>query len=76
MAQVLHQNDITVAATSWMNVEAVKAAEILKRKQNISVEVIDIRSISPFDETVIVKSINKTGQCIVADNDWVHRFQC
>ena len=72
-AKVLHKgNDITVAATSWMNVEAVKAAEILKRKQSVGVEVVDIRSISPFDESVVIDSVKKTGQCIVADNDWVH----
>jgi len=71
--RVLHQgDDITVAATSWMNVEAVKAAEILKRKQNICVDVVDIRSISPFDESLVVDSVNKTGHCIVADNDWVN----
>lgn len=35
-------------------------------------EVVDIRSISPFDETAVVASVKKTGHCIVADNDWVH----
>jgi pyruvate/2-oxoglutarate/acetoin dehydrogenase E1 component len=63
--------DITVVGTSWMNVEAVKAAQILE-KRGISVEVVDVRSIAPFDGESIVASVRKTGRCIVADNDWIH----
>jgi len=62
--------DITVVATSWMNVEAVKAAEILERKHNVQVEVIDPRTIYPLDKDTIIKSVNKTKHCIVADYDW------
>jgi len=71
-AKVLHPgSDVTVVATSWMNVEAVKAAEILK-KRGVSVEVVDARSISPFDGRTIIDSVQKTRHCIVADNDWTH----
>jgi pyruvate dehydrogenase E1 component beta subunit len=71
-AKVLHPgDDLTVVATSWMNVEAVKAAEILKRR-GVSVEVIDARSIAPFDSDTIIASVRKTRRCIVADNDWLH----
>ena len=70
--QVLHAGkDVTVVATSWMNVEAVHAAKILG-KRGVSVEVIDCRSIAPFDSGTIVESVRKTGHCIVADNDWTH----
>lgn len=71
-AHVLHPGeDITVVATSWMNVEAVHAANILG-KRGVSVEVVDCRSIAPFDRDTIAGSVNKTGHCIVADNDWIH----
>lgn len=63
--------DVTVVGTSWMNVEAVKAAQILE-KRGVSVEVVDARSVSPFDGKTIVDSVRKTGHCIVADNDWLH----
>ena len=63
--------DITIAATSWMNVEAVKAAEVLE-KVGVSVEVVDPRTISPLNEDMIVESVKKTKNCIVADNDWLH----
>ncbi len=71
-SNVLHQGkDITIIAISWMNVEALKAAEILA-KRGISVEIVDPRTISPFNEDIAVKSVEKTGYCIVADNDWLH----
>lgn len=62
---------LTVVATSWMNVEALKAAEVLE-KRGIHLEVVDVRTISPLDETTILNSAKKTRRCIVADYDWVY----
>lgn len=62
--------DITIIATSYSVVEAVKAAEVLE-KRGVSVEVVDPRSIFPLDEDLIVKSVEKTGHCIIADYDWI-----
>lgn len=64
-------SDITVVATSWMNVEAARAAEILSRR-GIEVEIIDPRSASPLNDEIILESVNKTRRCIIADNDWLH----
>lgn len=61
--------DLTVIATSYFAVEAVKAAKVLE-KRGVSVEVIDPRSIFPLDEALIIKSVEKTGHCIIADYDW------
>lgn len=63
--------DITVAATSWMNVEAFAAAKIMQ-KRGIGVEVVDVRSIAPLDDETIIESVTKTGHLIVADYDWLH----
>lgn len=72
--------DVTIVATSWMNVEANFAADILE-KHGISVEIIDPRTISPFgndnnskgnNESLIIDSVKKTGLCLVADNDWLN----
>lgn len=63
--------DLTIVATSWMNVEALKAAEILERR-GVTIEIVDPRMIAPFNDEVIIKSVKKTGRCIVADNDWLH----
>ncbi|BBO79770.1 acetoin dehydrogenase [Desulfosarcina ovata subsp. sediminis] len=64
-------NDFTIVATSWMNVEALHAARILSR-HGIEVEIVDPRTISPLDEELIVRSVEKTGYCLVADNDWTY----
>ena len=63
--------DITIVATSWMNVEAIRAADILA-KRGVSVEIIDPRCISSVDIDPIQESVIKTGKCIIADYDWVH----
>lgn len=71
-ATVLREGeDITIVATSWMNVEALKAAEILGRR-GVSIEIVDPRTIAPFNDELVIKSVEKTGYCIVADNDWVN----
>ena len=62
--------DITVVATSYMNIEAIRAAEVLQ-KQGVEVEIIDPRTITPLDDEPIIRSVKKTGHCIVADYDWV-----
>jgi acetoin:2,6-dichlorophenolindophenol oxidoreductase subunit beta len=70
--QVLRQGEnLTIVATSWMNVEALRAAEILG-KRGVSVELIDPRTIEPLNEKLIVESVKKTGYCIIADNDWIN----
>ena len=63
--------DLTIVATSLMNVEALKAAEVLE-KHGVSIEVIDPRTISPFNDEVIINSVKRTGHCIVVDNDWLN----
>ena len=63
-------SDLTVVATSWMGVEALRAAEILQRV-GVNIEVVDPRTLAPFDDTVAVASVRKTRHCLVADNDWI-----
>lgn len=64
--------DLTVVATSWMNVEALRAAELLEKRHGVSIEVVDPRTLTPLDDEPIIESVNKTGHCVIADNDWVH----
>jgi pyruvate dehydrogenase E1 component beta subunit len=60
---------LTVVCTTWMTVEALKAAEVLAR-QGVELEVIDVRAVFPLEMDPIVGSVNKTGHCIIADYDW------
>lgn len=61
---------LTVVATSWMNVEAMKAAEVLASR-GVELEIVDVRTVAPLDAGPIVASVRKTGRCLVADYDWV-----
>ena len=58
-AKILRKgSDLTIIAASYMVIEAMRAAEILAEK-NISVEIINIRTITPLDDTTIKKSVKK-----------------
>jgi len=56
--------DVTIFATGHMVWQAVEAEAILAEK-GISAEVIDIHTIKPLDEEAIIKSAQKTG-CVVS----------
>lgn len=60
---------ITVLATSWMNVEALKAAEVLARR-GVELDILNIRTVAPLQSEAIFKSVRSTGRCIIADYDW------
>lgn len=57
---------VTVAAFSYMVIEALHAARVLA-KLGVELEVIDMRSVSPLDTATVLSSVNKTGRLIVAD---------
>ncbi len=61
--------DATIVATSYMVTEAIKAAVDLE-KDGIDVEVIDLRSLKPLDEALLVESVKKTGKLVIADAGW------
>jgi pyruvate dehydrogenase E1 component beta subunit len=61
--------DITIVATSYMAAQAVKAAEILDQR-GIEAEVIDLRSLKPWDQKCVFHSVRKTGRLVVADAAW------
>src|SRR5829696_781455 len=54
----------TLIAYSGMTVIADEAAK-KAAEQGISVEVIDLRSLAPFDIDTLVTSVKKTGRCVV-----------
>jgi len=56
-------SDVTVVAYGYMVREALKAAEQLE-KDGTSVEVIDLRTVSPVDYETIEASVEKTGRMV------------
>jgi pyruvate/2-oxoglutarate/acetoin dehydrogenase E1 component len=58
--------DATIVTYGWTVHRSVEAAEILA-KEGISVEVIDLRTISPIDMDTILESVQSTGRLICVD---------
>ncbi len=58
-------NDITLVATGHLVWETLQAAEMLE-KEGISAEVINIHTIKPLDESLILNSVQKTGAIVTA----------
>lgn len=58
-------SDVTVIATMKMVHEALAAAAELE-KEGVSVEVIDLRTIRPYDAETVLESVRKTGRAVVA----------
>lgn len=56
--------DITIVSWSYCVGVALEAAEKL-RQEGIETEVIDLRSLVPWDEESVINSVKKTGRCIV-----------
>ena len=59
-------SDITIAATSYMTLEALRAADLLS-EVGIEAEILDLRCLSPIDGGALLASIRKTENLIVAD---------
>ena len=62
--------DVTVVTYAWNVHHAVKAAKLLQDFKGISIEVIDVQTLMPFDVNhIILESIKKTGKVIFMDED-------
>ena len=57
-------DDITLITYSYMTLKCLEAAEALQ-KEGISVEVVDLRTLTPLDKEAILQSVEKTGRAIV-----------
>ena len=55
----------TFVGWSYLVNEAMKAAEILEKEHGISLEVIDARTLIPFDYETVLRSVRKTGRVLV-----------
>ncbi|HSW72429.1 MAG TPA: transketolase C-terminal domain-containing protein [Chlamydiales bacterium] len=62
-------SDLTVVGTSHAIDLAWNAAKQLK-EQGIHSEVIDLRTIKPLDEEIILNSVKKTGKLLIVDSGW------
>lgn len=58
-------SDVTIVSYGYMTDQAIRAARELK-KENIEVEIVDLRTLNPLDIETPVQSALKTGRVIVA----------
>jgi len=61
--------DVTLVASSYMAYVAQKAVVELG-EQGIDAELIDLRTIKPYDKELVLGSVRKTGRLVVADGGW------
>ena len=61
--------DVTLVASSYMVTESFHAAEQLS-VEGIEAEVIDLRTLRPLDEEIILSSVARTGRLVVVDCGW------
>lgn len=61
--------DVTIVSFGKIIKVAHEAAELLA-KENISVEIIDLRTIRPIDYSAVVESVKKTNRCVVVEESW------
>ena len=67
-ARLLHTGtDVTIAAFSYMSLEALAAARALQTHVGVGADVIDMRSVRPLDIPTVLESVQKTGRLLVVD---------
>ncbi|MGA2202833.1 MAG: dehydrogenase E1 component subunit alpha/beta [Terriglobales bacterium] len=61
--------DLTVITYGAVVPRALQAAQKLEREHNVSVELIDLRTLNPFDWHAIATSVKKTNRALIAYED-------
>ncbi len=61
--------DLTVVTYGAIIPRALQAAQRIEREQGISVELIDLRTLAPYDWEAIAESVRKTNRVIIAHED-------
>src|ERR671916_696234 len=63
-------SDVTLIAYGRQVNLCLRAANTLEEEDGVSAEVIDLRSIRPFDEDTIVESVQKTHRAVTVQEQW------
>jgi len=61
--------DVTIVSFGKIIKEAYKAADELA-KENISCEIIDLRTVRPMDHKTIIESVKKTNRLVILEEAW------
>ncbi|MCP9198544.1 pyruvate dehydrogenase complex E1 component subunit beta [Gramella sp. GC03-9] len=63
-------SDVTIVSFGKIIKEAYKAAEKLQEEENISCEIIDLRTVRPMDHETILESVKKTNRLVILEEAW------
>jgi 2-oxoisovalerate dehydrogenase E1 component beta subunit len=70
LAEVAREgSDLTVVTYGLHRHLCLEAAEVLAAEDKASIEVVDLRTISPLDRDTVLASVTKTGRCLVVHED-------
>jgi transketolase len=70
--QIFHEgNDLAIIATGHLTWEALQAAYQLER-EGISARVINLHTIKPIDEDILIKAARETGALLTAEEHQIH----
>ena len=62
-------SDLTVVAWGWAGWQALAAANTLARRRGVEVDVLDLRTLVPYDREAILESARRTGKVLICQND-------
>jgi pyruvate dehydrogenase E1 component beta subunit len=62
--------DVTIVGYSGSVWQAIRAAELLEKQEDLHAEVIDLRCLRPLDIDTVVKSVKKTNRAVIVEDDW------
>jgi pyruvate dehydrogenase E1 component beta subunit len=68
-------NDVTIVGVSHAIELGAQAAGLLAA-EGIDAEVIDLRTVKPLDEAIVLESLRHTGRLIVVDTAWMKGGLC
>ncbi|MGH2633820.1 MAG: alpha-ketoacid dehydrogenase subunit beta, partial [Tepidiformaceae bacterium] len=62
--------DVTIVGYSGSVHQAMRAATMLQDQENVSAEVIDLRTLRPLDIETVLTSVRKTNRAVIVEDDW------
>ena len=70
-ANVLREgSDVTIVGYSGSVHQALRAAALLETEEELSAEVIDLRTLRPLDMETVINSVKKTNRAVIVEDDW------